>query len=164
MEMNLVELWLRRDPARWIAGVLTGLVAGLIALVLAMVLSAIGGRELWFPAKLFGAILLGTPVTAAGTGFGAVIVGLILYEAICGFFGFVFAHFVPTNSVRALLMMGLVWAAFSWIFLWNLFLPSFNAFLWANVSSGVAFPICLAFGLSLALLSVFDRSSKVARG
>src|SRR5690242_9406514 len=121
MDMNLVEMWLRRDPSRWLAGLLAGLAAGAFAMGVAMLLSAVFGTEAWFPVKLAATPFLGAEATEIGQGFGAVLTGFLAHEILCAFFGFVFAHFVFTNSVPALLGMGLVWAAFSWVFLWNLF-------------------------------------------
>lgn len=157
-DMNMVELWLRRDTTRWMAGIAAGLLAGMVAMIFAMVLSAIGGAQLLFPAKLMATIVLGAQATEYAAGFGTVLVGLVLFEVICAFFGFVFAHFVFTNSLPALLGMGLAWAAFSWVFIWNLFLQSFETFFAASVGSGPVFFVCLAYGLSLTSVAFFDRA------
>lgn len=157
-DINIVELWLRRDNARWMAGIAAGIVAGLVALVFAMVLSSIGGREFFFPAKLMATSILGAQATEFNAGFGTVLAGLIVYEALCAFFGFVFAHFTATNSLPALLGVGLAWGAFSWIFIWNLFLQSFSTFLNAGVGSGAVFFVCMVYGVALTSVAFFDRA------
>ena len=156
-DMNMVDSWLRKDPKRWVAGWVSGFFAGGVAMVLAMIIAQIGGFDFLFPAKLFGGILLGNGATDTLSGIGPAIVGFILFEAICGFFGFAFSHFVFSNSSSALLAMGAVWGIFSWIFLWNLFLPSFKIIRFSGITPGVAMPVCMAYGLSLASVAFFDR-------
>ena len=155
MEYNLVEIWLRRDPIRWLAGLLGGLVAGVFAMLVGMFIATSAGMEATFPVKLLGTIVLGASATELHQVQGA-LVGFLVLEFICVFWGVIFAHFTGTNSVKALLSMGLVWAAFSWIFIWNLFLPSFKTIFAANISAGAAVPVCLAYGLGLATISFFD--------
>ena len=156
MEPNLVENWLRRDPVRWISGGLAGLLAAVVAIGFAMILASTAGLETWFPLKLIGSIVLGPVATDINLAQGAV-AGGILFVLTCIFLGSVFAHFVYTNALKGLLAMGLVWGLFSWIFIWNLYMQSFNTILAAQVSSAAAFPICVLFGLTLASVSGFDR-------
>jgi hypothetical protein len=157
MEYNLVELWLRKDPIRWISGALAGLFAGLVAMGLAMFIASASGMDPWFPVKLIGSTALGPEATQIGFNLRSILVGGFLFEAVCLFLGGVYAHFTGTNYLGALLPMGLVWAAFSWIFIWNLFMQSFNTVFTAQISSGVVFPICIAYGLSLASVAFFDQ-------
>jgi hypothetical protein len=156
MEFNLVEIWLRRDPVRWIAGVFGGLFAGAIALGLAMIIAQMAGHEVVYPAKLMGATILGPSATEIGPDMKSVFTGLAVFELICAFWGFVYAHFTGTNSIKALFLMGLVWGAFSWIFTWNLFLQSSRPILWAGIPSTLTFPICMAYGISLVSVAFFD--------
>ena len=156
-DFNLVELWLRTDPRRWIAGALAGAFAGAVALALAMVMSAMSGREFWYAPKLLGTILLGAFATETGPHFGAILAGIVVMEAICVFWGVVYAHFTGTNSLGPLLAMGVVWGLFSWVFTWNLFLPAFRTIYAAQISPAAAFPICLAYGLSMTSVAFFDR-------
>ena len=162
MEYNLVEIWLRRDPIRWLAGVLGGLVAGVIAMLVGMFIATSVGMEATFPIKLLGTTVLGASSTELNQIQGAV-VGFLVLEFICVFWGVVFAHFTGTNSLKALLPMGLVWGTFSWIFIWNLFLPSFKTIFAAQISAGAALPVCLAYGLGLSTISFFDSSLRKAK-
>ena len=157
MEYNLVEMWLRKDPIRWISGALAGLFAGLVALGVAMSLASSGGYEPSFPIKLIGTILLGPSATEMGVGSSAVFAGLALFEGLCLFLGVVFSHFTGSNSLAALVPMGLVWGTFSWIFIWNLFMQSFHSIFAAQISSAVVLPVCLAFGIALSVVALFDR-------
>lgn len=156
MEYNLVEIWLRKDPVRWIAGGLAGLFAGTVAIGVAMMISSSHGLEPWFPIKLAGTILLGpnsTDImsTKGITAGGSLLGGLFLV------LGIAYAHFTGTNFLGALLPMGLVWGIFSWIFIWNLFSQSWQPIFAARIPSGPMFLICIVFGLSLASVAFFDR-------
>ena len=156
MEYNLVEMWLRKDPVRWIAGGLAGVLAGGVAAGVAMILAKMAGFEGSFPIKLIGTILLGAQATEIGNATGF-LTGGITFEGLCFFLGVVFAHFTGVNSLKVLIPMGLVWGIFSWIFIWNLFLQSFNTIYAARIPSGPIFAICLAFGLALSSVSFFDQ-------
>ncbi len=156
MEYNLVEIWLRKDPVRWLAGVLGGLFAGGVAMAVAIGISTYLGWDPLFPLKLLGTPILGAASTDLQSSQG-VTVGALVIEGICVFWGVVFAHFTGTNSIRALLAMGVAWGAFSWIFIWNLFLQSFKPIFAARIPAGPAFPVCMAYGLALASVALFDR-------
>jgi len=156
-DLDMVAFWLRKDPKRWVAGWVSGFFAGAVAMVVAAVVAQIAGLDMLFPAKLFGSILLGAQATDTASGMGAALVGFVLFEAICGVFGFAFSHFVFSNRSGPLLAMGAVWGIFSWIFLWNLFLPAFKVIRFAGVTPGAALPVCMAYGLSLASVMFFDR-------
>lgn len=155
MEYNLVEIWLRKDPIRWVAGMLAGLFAGAVALGVSMMICSANGIDPWLGAKLIGTTVLGASATDSSSMQGA-FTGGVVFEALCMFLGFIFAHFTGTNSIKSLLAMGLVWGTFAWIFIWNLFLQSFRPIFAARIPSAAAFPICIAFGLTLAVVSVFD--------
>jgi hypothetical protein len=156
MEYNLVETWLRRDPIRWIAGILGGIFAGLLAMLVAVGVSSALGWDPYFPIKLMGAPLLGAEATDLQSMQG-VFAGALFIELLAIFWGVIFAHFTATNSVSALLMMGLAWGAFTWILTWNLFLPSFKVIYAARIPAGPALPVCFAYGLGLASIAFFDR-------
>ncbi len=157
MEENLVEKWLRRDPVRWIAGGMAGVFAGAVAMGLAMVLASCAGMEIWFPVKLIGTVLLGASATEMGGAAGGIVAGSMVIGVLGALLGFVFSHFTYTNSIKALLAMGLVWGTFSWIFIWNLFLPSFKTIFAAQIPAGPVLPVCLIFGLALSSVAFFDR-------
>ncbi len=149
-DVNVVEMWVRKDPVRLIAGALAGVLAALIALVFAMVISSGAGLETTFPAKLFASILVGTSATEHASGMGIIVLGIAFVSILSAISAAVFAHFTYTNKLSELLMMGLVWGVFTWIFVWCLFLPSFDQVLWAKISAGWPFFICLLFGASLS--------------
>lgn len=157
MEYNLVEMWLRRDPIRWVAGVLAGLLAGTLTLGFAGWVAQQSGFEFFFPVKLMATTVLGPSATAFDAPINSIYLGAGVFYALAALLGFVFAHFTGVNSLYALLPMGLVWGIFSWIFIWNLFLQSFRPIFAAQLSSGLVLPICLVFGLSLASVAFFDR-------
>jgi len=157
-DMDIVGLWLRKDPIRWVSGALAGATSGLIAIVLAMLLTSMSRLEFWFPVKLIGAIALGPSATVVGSNFGAIITGFILFEIMTMVLGAAYAHFARTSFLPALLGMGLVWGAFTWIFIWNLFFQSFKAIFAAQVSSGAAFVVCMVFGMGLTAVAFFDRA------
>lgn len=158
---DIVALWLRKDPTRWMAGIFSGAFAGLVALAVAMLLAQNAGKEFLFPAKLLSTAILGPAGTDNSVSLGA-IVGLIVWESIAVFWGFVYSHFVATNAFRALLAMGLVWGLFLWIFNWNLYMQSVLPIRWAAVPSGAAILICVIYGLSLSSVAIFDRAFRRA--
>ena len=158
MEPNLVQMWLRKDPVRWIAGSLAGVFAGAFAMGIAMTFACAYDFEIWFPLKLIATSVLGSEATEVGPELdSAAFLGGMLWEGVCAFLGFVFAHFTYTNVLVELLAMGLTWGTFSWIFIWNLFLQSFHSIHWAQISSAAVFPICIGFGLALSSVALFDR-------
>lgn len=153
---DIVAIWLRKDPARWVAGIIAGALAGLIAMAVAMGLASASAMELWYPVKLMSTPILGAVGTDNSIMTGA-IVGLIVWEFVAIFWGFVYSHFVGTNSFRSLLAMGLVWGIFLWIFNWNLYYQSFKPIRWSGVPSSAAILVCVVYGLSLSSVCVFDR-------
>lgn len=162
MDINLVERWLRKDPVRWTAGAISGLFAGLLAMAFAVVISAAWNLDPWFPVKLIGTIPLGPGATGVDAGFKAIASGLAIHEGLCMLLGILYAHFSATNLLHALLGIGFVWGVFSWIFIWNLFMQSFNAVFAAQVPPGPAFFVCMVFGLSLTSVAFFDRAFRKA--
>jgi hypothetical protein len=162
-DVNLVETWLQADKVRWAAGIFAGLFAGIVALGFAGVLASAGGMEFLFPVKLMGTAIVGASATEYGPNPSGVIAGLLLVEALAAFWGFVYAHFVKTNSLGALLAMGLVWGAFGWIFHWNLYFHSIKTILASEVSAGAAFPVFMAYGVSLTSVAFFDRIFRGSR-
>jgi hypothetical protein len=157
-EMNLVVHWSRVDPTRWISGVLAGILAMAIAMVLAGIFSTAGGMGFLFPVKLMATPVLGSSATEFASGAGAVIVGAIVVGIIGAFWGFVYSHFVFTNSLSALLPMGLVWAVYLWIFNWNLYFQSFKTISVTNLPRSLVLFVCIAYGLSLSSVAFFDRA------
>lgn len=157
-DMNLVEMWLRKDPVRWIAGALAGLFACVLMTVFAMILSGVFGNEVWFPMKVAALPVLGGSATEFGFHLRPILIGLAVQGGLCAFLGVIYAHFTGTNSLPALLGMGFVWGAFSWIFIFNLFVQSFTDVRAANLSPAAAFPIMMVFGLSLTSVAFFDRA------
>ncbi|MEK6578182.1 MAG: hypothetical protein AABZ55_03060 [Bdellovibrionota bacterium] len=157
MEYNLTDQWIRKNPNRWIAGALGGLFAGTVMAVVAMLVSAKVGMQPTFPLKLVASVLLGAQATDYEAGAHFILLGLIAHEVLAMFIGIIFGHFVTAKTFVGNTAMGLVWGLFSWIFMWNLFFQSFSTVLAAHISSAAVFPICLAFGISLASVGLFDR-------
>lgn len=155
-DINLVEIWLRRDPTRWIAGALAGVFSGLVACAFGMLLALLFGSDVWYPAKALASPILGPEAMNFGIHAG-IAVGLGVWAGLGAVLGAVYAHFTGTNSLPALLGVGLSWGAFSWVFLNNLFLPSFRAYMVLHVSGGAAFFVCLVFGIALTSTAFFDR-------
>jgi hypothetical protein len=156
-DINIVENWLRCDPKRWAAGVISGIVSIWVAFALGGALAASSGLQSTFPVKLIGTIIVGPRATDYHLAQG-LIAGAILVTLLGAFLGFLYAHFVYSNSLKALLPMGLVWGLFSWIFIWNLFMQSFKLIFAAQVPSNGAMPVCLAFGLGLSCIKIVDKA------
>jgi hypothetical protein len=164
LDVNVVEMWLRKDPVRWLAGAGAGLFAGLVTLAFAALVSmAAGGDDPWFPIKLMATIPAGSHATEFGFHVPSIMIGLMFFEFFALIWGVIYAHFVYTNSLPSLLAMGVVWGTFSWIFIWNLFLPAFNPIVAAQIPPGPVLPICLVYGLSLTAVAFFDRAIRGSR-
>jgi hypothetical protein len=155
-DINLVEIWLRKDPKRWVAGVLAGVAASLVALVFAIILGKAFGHEPTYPIKVFALFSMGPKATEFGTT-AAIPLGLITLLGFGGFWGAVYAHFTGTNKMSSLLLMGLVWGAFLWIFWFTLFFFSSTSFLWAWVSPAGTLPIAMIYGICLCSVGTFDQ-------
>lgn len=156
-DANLVAMWLRKDPKRWTAGLLAGLLAGVVALAFGMLLALVGGEDLWMPVKYLGLPVLGNAALEYGFIFKHILVGFIVFEVLAAFFGALYAHFTGTNALTPLLGVGLAWGAFSWIFLYCLYTPSFRDVFVAQVSAGAGFAVCMVYGIALTSVSFFDR-------
>ncbi len=156
-DLDLIALWIRFDPKRWVAGALAGLTAGVIMAVVAMALATAGGYEVWYPLKLAALPILGGSATELGSSVPGLFVGAIAHELLCMLLGIVFSHFAATNSLPALLGAGLVWGLFSWIFLSNLFFRSFADVTAAEIPRGAALLCNVVFGLALTSVAGFDR-------
>jgi hypothetical protein len=156
-DINVVAIWLRRDPVRWMAGALAGLFAGLVAAAFGMVFAAVLGADLFYPIKWMALPVLGGEAMEAGLNLPALIIGLVVLEALCMIQGIVYAHMTGTNSLSALLGVGVVFGLFTWIFIINLYMPSFLGIRTVNMPPGAAFPVCLVMGLSLTSVAFFDR-------
>ncbi len=155
-EYKIVESWLKVDLVHWGAGALAGSAAAILAAIVGGFISLLGGYELVFPFKLFAGLFLGPTALAYDSGFLSIFVGIAFLTLLGAFLGFVFSHFTRTNNIKALIPMGCVWGIFSWIFIWNLFLPSFQTFYAVHLPSGPAFLVCVLFGALLAMTSKLD--------
>ncbi len=162
-DMNLVELWLRKDRKRWIAGLMAGLFAGLVAIGFSMILAVVSGNNVMLPIQIGAMPFLGYEAGDHAAGATTLIVGLVALEFLAGFLGVLYAHIAPTNSVTALLGVGFIWGAFSWIFIFNLFMNSWQAVSWRQISPGASFFVAMVFGFSLVSVAFFDRMIRGGR-
>lgn len=157
MDANIVEIWLRKDPVRWISGALAGALAGAIAMAFAMALANGFGLDPYLPLKVPALPLVGNGALEMGMNTSVILKGAMVHEVLCLVLGVLYAHFTGTNAFWPLLGVGLTWGAFSWIFLNNLFFPAWRVVFVADVSAGAAFFVCLVFGVALTSVSLFDR-------
>lgn len=163
-EMNLVEMWLRRDPKRWIAGALAGILAGTVAMAFGVILSLAVGYEPWFPLKVPAVIFLGGSATEYGLNFGVMVLGFVIFEVLATFLGVLYAQATQTNYLPALLGVGFIWGVFTWIFIFNLYIQSWTQIFALQLSSGGTFFVAMVFGLALTSVAFFDRALRGGRG
>ncbi len=164
MDVNIVALWLKRDPVRWLAGCFSGLTAGGVAISVAVFLAqALGDPDCWLPVKLMGTVLLGSKATEFGQSEG-IRAGILVFESLALFWGVIYAHFTSVNSMKVLIPVGWVWGILSWIFSWNLFLQSFPEISVAHLPSAGALVVFLCYGLALPSVAFFDRGLRFLRG
>lgn len=155
-EFNLVEMWSQPRKQRIIAGILAGLVAGTCMLVFGFIYCALKGIDITAPMKIGALPFLGVNALQIGS-MKAIIVGLLAHYGLSSVLGGLFAHFTGVNRRGALFGMGLTWGIFGWIFITNLFMPSFRAYYMAQIPSSVMIFAWLAFGMGLMSVSFFDR-------
>ncbi|MEK7690218.1 MAG: hypothetical protein AAB425_04280 [Bdellovibrionota bacterium] len=158
LDENIVEVWLRRDPVRWMAGLAGGLLSGLVMLLAAMISAKVAQVDALFPIKVAAVPLLGAGATEFAAKGSVLAVGLFTHLFLCAVLGVVFAHFTgAVRTVKGLLGYGLVWGVFAWIFIFNLFVQAFTEIFALQLPSGLALPIHLLFGLTLASVAWFDQ-------
>lgn len=156
-DMNLVEIWLRRDIARWIAGAFAGFFGGLVSILVGGLLSKLIGGDFWVIVKLGAIPLLQANSMEYGFNLPTIITGAVIYQGLATFLGILYAHFTGTNNCKALFGVGLTWAAFSWIFLNNLYFNASRTYFVVGLPKALMFAVCLAYGVSLVSVSFFDR-------
>ncbi|MGE0617086.1 MAG: hypothetical protein AB7P04_15760 [Bacteriovoracia bacterium] len=157
MEQNLVEMWLKKDPVRWVAGALAGLFAGAVALGVSVIAAKSCGTDPMYALKFMALPFAGASAISTEPGVGAVALGVVLFEALAAFWGVVYAHFTKTNAFWPLAGMGFTWGAFSWIFWANLYTPAWRPVFEAAPKPGSTFFFCMTYGFALVSVSVFDR-------
>jgi len=159
-DIDVVALWLRYDPKRWMAGAIAGFFAGLCMAGFAMVLSKAFLGDLLYPIKIAALPFFGGEATDYAAPMRVLLTGFAFHSLLAVFWGVVFAHFAATNSMPGLLAMGLVWGAFCWVFITNLFSHSIPAVRAAHIPAGPAFFANQVYGLSLASVAFFERMLK----
>lgn len=161
-DTNIVEIWLRKDPKRWLAGILGGLFAGLVMLAVAMGLCAAKGLDPTLPVKLAALPILGGQAAEFGSMPG-LITGFVVHELMCAFLGFYYAHVTGGNSRGLLFGMGITWGLFGWIFITCLFTPSFRSVLVQDFPRGIALFAWIAYGIALMSVGFFDKKIRGQR-
>jgi hypothetical protein len=161
-DVNVVALWTSVDGARWAAGLVSGWIAGVIAMAVAGLIAINHGYQFVFPVKLLGTCLLGAQATAYDSHSG-LMAGAAVCAFIFGLWGFVYGHFVRSNSLYSLLGMGFTWGAFLWIFDWNLILHSVKTISASEVPSGAAFATCMAYGFGMSVIAIVEPIFKGGR-
>jgi len=156
-DFNLIELWLRFDIPRLIAGAMAGAFAGVIMAIAAGLFALVGGHEFLYPVKVAALPIMGNVATNYGMHLPAIALGFVVHEVICIVLGMVYAQLTQTNKLLPLLGAGFMWGTFSWVFIQNLFARSFLAVRTEELPSGVAFFVLLIFGFSLSSVRLFDR-------
>lgn len=154
---NLVEMWVRKDPSRWIAGAMAGIFAAGVMVLFAMMLSTFGSMDMLAPIKVPAVPFLGAEAMRVGVHLPAIAVGATVLLLLSAFLGAVFSHFTYTNKLFPLLGMGLTWGIFSWIFWNNLVFPSWLDYRTLALPKGAMFFSLVVFGISLSSVAFFDR-------
>ncbi|MBC7692310.1 MAG: hypothetical protein H7222_11145 [Methylotenera sp.] len=157
-DINLVSIWLKTDPVRWVAGAMAGIFAGAVTLVFAGLLASTHGMEFLFPAKIAAIPFMGNVATETGMHMGPIGLGILVHEVLCAVIGAVYAHFTGTNSFKPLLAAGLMWGIFSWVFICNLMSQSFTAIRALELPHNATFLSMLVFGVMLSSTGFFDRA------
>lgn len=158
MEQNLTDVWLRKDPVRWVAGALAGCVGGAAMLLFSIILAKLAGMDGLYLVKLAASPWVGDAAMEYSPSPMVLIAGGVQLAILFSFLGATFAHFAATNALPALLGLGLSWGAFGWVFITNLFSQSYRPVVVAEVPRGFAFFAWMVFGIGLTSVAFFDRT------
>ena len=158
-DLDIVAIWLRKDPSRWMAGALAGVVASVALIIVGMMLCKSAGMDMWYPVKV-AALPFKGPMALETNSMSGVFPGIIAIEFFSVFWGVLFGHFTGTNKFFPLLGVGATWGIFTWIFWINLYLQSFRDIYVAAIPRGGAFFVCLAWGVAFTTTALFDRLIK----
>jgi len=156
-EWNIVDLWLRKDPVRWLAGAFAGLFAAIIIMVFAMLYCKSHGVDIWAPLKFPAIPVLGGAALEVGFQIKAIVLGGLMFVVLALVLGVFYAHMTAVNHMGALFGVGITWGVFSWIFIGNLFSSSFREMFVVDVPKNISFLAWVIFGLSLMSVSFFDK-------
>ena len=155
-EYNLAEMWNTFRGARLRAGAFAGIFAGIVMQIAGMIFHATQGDEIIKGWKIAGLPILGRDALTYGFGEGFV-VGTLTFFVLAIILGMGYAHVTGVNNKKGLFGTSLTWTGFSWVFITNLFSPSFRAYYEANISRGGMFFAWLIFSLSLMSVAWFDK-------
>lgn len=158
-DLDIVAIWLRKDPSRWMAGALAGVVASVVLIIVGMILCKSAGMDMWYPVKVAALPFIGARALETQSMSG-LFPGIFAIELFSVFWGVLFGHFTGTNKFFPLLGVGATWGIFTWIFWVNLYLQSFRDIYVAAIPRGPAFFVCVAWGVAFTSIAIFDRLIK----
>jgi len=158
-EANLVEIWIRKDPIRWLAGALGGIFAIAVMIGFAMIANKllVGGHDMLAPLKIPVTVIMGGDAMNYESTPLVLLAGVFLYSLLGAFLGVAFAHLTGTNNKAALFGMGITWGIFGWIFLENLFSKSWQPIKILEIPATWGFLGWVLFGVSLMSVGFFDQ-------
>lgn len=157
-EYNVVALWTSFRLRRIIAGMLAGIVAAFMMELFGVIFCALNGVDLTMPMRIAALPIIGRDALEIASATG-MIVGVTAHAVLSMILGAVYAHFTGMNKIGALFGIGLTWAAWGWVFITCLFMPSFRAYHEAQIPAGLMFFAWIVFGLSLMSVAIFDRNA-----
>lgn len=157
MEFNLVEIWLRKDPVRWVAGVMAGLFAALVMLMSTVICAKMHHSDPLFLIKAFAVPFFKGAAMEEGFHLPVIMAGATTYILLSAVLGVFYAQMTGTNHMGGLFGVGITWGAFAWVFINNLFSGAFRETIALNLNKGAGFFAWMLFGISLMSVAAFDR-------
>lgn len=158
-EVNTITHIWERFNIKWIiVGALSGAFAGLVMLAAGSYLAAehLGAWDQSL--KLLAAIRFGGDALSFDSGTSVLLYGALIHFSLSLLYGVTYAQLVNEKSKSiSLIVIGFVTSLIIWVFGCQLFMPSFNYFLLANMTTAVGFGLHILFGISFGIFASLFR-------
>lgn len=159
---TITHIWTRFNPKWLISGAISGILAGSIVLGIACLIAAQTMGEWSQPLKLLGSMCYGGDAMAFGPVGTVGMYGLGLHLILSTIYGLTFTQLVDENSKPlSLVILGFVTSLVIWVFGCQLFMPSFNYYLYDALTTVSAVLFHVLFGITFGIiLSVVGAKAK----
>lgn len=159
---TITHIWTRVNPKWLVSGAISGILAGSIVLAVACLIAIKTEGEWSQPLKLLGSMCYGGDAMAFGPVGAVGFYGLGLHLILSTIYGLTFTQLVDEKSKPlSLVILGVVTSLVIWVFGCQLFMPSFNYYLYDALTTVSAVLFHILFGATFGIiLSAIESKSK----